>query len=183
MIAIDILMEEHRLIEVVLDNLETAANRLEADQEIEVEYFLLAADFIAGFADGCHHSKEEDILFSELQRHTEAEGVGPVEMMLEEHEQGRRYTQDFRSAAENLIDGDLDAKNDLIDNVLAYIDLLREHINKEDTVLYPMADLVLDDVARMRVDMQIQEVSDADKDSGLHERYQQVAESLRLASE
>ena len=182
MIAIDILMEEHRLIEVVLDSLEMAAHRLEAKQEIDYAYFLEAAEFVAGFADGCHHSKEEDILFREMQSHTVAQGFGPVEMMLDEHEQGRRYTQAFRSAAEQLIDGDTKARNDVIDNVLAFVDLLREHIHKEDSVLYPMADHFLDAEAQLRVDTQVQELSEGDKESGLHERFQQMAETLRRAT-
>ena len=181
MIATDILMEEHRLIEVVLDSLETAAHQLEAEEEIDDEYFLHAAEFIAGFADGCHHSKEEDVLFPAMSEHTAAEGFGPVEMMLDEHEQARRYTQAFRSAAEQMLDGDVQASAELIDNVLAYIDLLREHIEKEDQVLYPMADQVLDGAAQLDVDTRVQELSTADKESGLHDRYRELAENLRRA--
>ncbi|HLA08413.1 MAG TPA: hemerythrin domain-containing protein, partial [Anaerolineales bacterium] len=60
--ATDILIQEHRVIEKVLDSLETAANRLSAGDAIPMDFFLKAADFIKNFADGCHHKKEEGIL-------------------------------------------------------------------------------------------------------------------------
>ncbi len=60
--ATEILMEEHRVIERVLTSLEIASNRLSLGQAIPADFFLKAADFIKGFADGCHHKKEEGVL-------------------------------------------------------------------------------------------------------------------------
>jgi hemerythrin-like domain-containing protein len=50
--ATEILMQEHRLIEQVLDYLEEAAGRLEDGEKIDPDFFIDAADFVAGFADG-----------------------------------------------------------------------------------------------------------------------------------
>src|SRR5450756_440878 len=61
--ATEVLMQEHRVIERVLDALETAANHLDRGHPVRPGLFLEAADFIAGFADGCHHRKEEGVLF------------------------------------------------------------------------------------------------------------------------
>ena len=64
--ASEILMQEHRLIERVLDALEIAAGHLERSHAVAPAFFLEAADFIAGFADGCHHRKEEGVLFGAM---------------------------------------------------------------------------------------------------------------------
>src|SRR5665647_2426724 len=61
--ATEALMQEHRVIERVLDALEIAASHLERERPVRPGFFLEAADFIAGFADGCHHRKEEGVLF------------------------------------------------------------------------------------------------------------------------
>ena len=65
--ATAVLKEEHRVIERVLDALETAANRLTTGSPVRPGVFLQAADFIKGFVDGCHHKKEEGVLFPALE--------------------------------------------------------------------------------------------------------------------
>ncbi len=60
------LMQEHRVIERVLDAIELAAGHLQRGQAVRPEFFLEAATFIAGFADGCHHRKEEGVLFGAM---------------------------------------------------------------------------------------------------------------------
>ena len=57
------LFVEHQLILAVLDSLEEGADRLDSGDKIDADFFLDAAEFIADFADSCHHGKEEDILF------------------------------------------------------------------------------------------------------------------------
>ena len=93
--ATKILNDEHRVIERVLAVLEKAAGSLEADQGVQADFFLSAAEFIKGFADGCHHRKEEGVLFPAM----EAAGVprqgGPIGVMLAEHEEGRRLTREM----------------------------------------------------------------------------------------
>ena len=61
--ATEILMDEHRVIERVLDALESAANLATQGGQIRPGFFIDASDFIKGFADGCHHMKEEGVLF------------------------------------------------------------------------------------------------------------------------
>ncbi|RPJ01063.1 MAG: hypothetical protein EHM39_03845, partial [Chloroflexi bacterium] len=65
--ATEILMDEHRVIERVLTALESAARRVEAGQALRPDFFVDAADFIRGFADGCHHMKEEGVLFKTME--------------------------------------------------------------------------------------------------------------------
>ncbi len=141
--ATKILIDEHRVIERVLAVLEKAAGGLESDQGVQAEFFLSAADFIKGFADGCHHRKEEGVLFPAM----EAAGIprqgGPIGVMLAEHEEGRRLTRLMRAAAEKLAAGETAAKTEVVMNARAYTRLLHQHIAKEDQVLFPMADRVI----------------------------------------
>src|SRR5512139_965640 len=105
--ATDILMEEHRVIERVLNSLEKAALEAQKGEKVSPEFFILAADFIKGFADGCHHKKEEGVLFKEIVNAGVPEQGGPVGVMLADHEQGRVYTRAMRQAAEQWQAGDL----------------------------------------------------------------------------
>lgn len=62
-LAIALLMEEHRVIERVLRALELATEQLEQGGKVDPDFFIDATDFIRGFADGCHHRKEDGVLF------------------------------------------------------------------------------------------------------------------------
>ena len=63
---IEVLMGEHRLIEEVLGSLETHAAQVRAGAPLAREVVGDYAAFFRGFADSCHHGKEEDILFAAM---------------------------------------------------------------------------------------------------------------------
>lgn len=141
--ATDILMNEHRVIERVLDALEIAARALKQGAAVRPGFFLDAADFIAGFADGCHHRKEEGVLFEAMVSAGLPPHGGPIAVMLMEHEQGRTFTRGLRAGVKQWESGDEAARRSIVANANGYIALLRDHIMKEDQVLFPMADQIL----------------------------------------
>jgi hemerythrin-like domain-containing protein len=72
--ATEILMDEHRLIKRVPTALGTSANRVNRCEDIGPAFFINAALFIKNFADGCHHRKEEGVLFVAMNE----SGIPPV---------------------------------------------------------------------------------------------------------
>jgi len=176
--ATKILMDEHRVIERVLDALETAARRLADGAPAAPEVFLRGAEFIKGFADGCHHRKEEGVLFPAMESvGVPAEG-GPIGVMLAEHDEGRRLTGAMRGAAERLAAGDDRARAELVESALGYVDLLRQHIAKEDNVLFPMAEQVLDGPAQAEVAQGYRRVEHEETGPGVHQKYLDLAASI-----
>jgi hemerythrin-like domain-containing protein len=180
--ATDILMSEHRVIERVIATLEIAAKRLQAGQEVRPGFFLDAADFIKGFADGCHHRKEEGVLFKAMHANGMPAGQGPIAVMLSEHEQGRKFTQGMRAAALRLQAGDASARKSLVHslvaNALGYAALLRQHIQKEDQVLFPMAGRIIPVDKQEQVVKDFEKVEHEETGAGLHDKYLALAEAL-----
>lgn len=173
-----VLMDEHRVIERVLVALETAAKRLGADDPIDASFFLRAADFIKGFADGCHHHKEEDVLFPAMREAGIPAAGGPVGMMLEEHAEGRRLTAALREEAERLRRGDEGARGRVVRAALDYVALLHDHIAKEDQAFFPMADDMIVGSARAEIAEAFERIEREEADQGVHERYLALAASL-----
>jgi hemerythrin-like domain-containing protein len=174
----EFLTNEHRLIVEVLDCLEEAADRLDSDEDVKPDFFIDAAEFVAGFADRCHHAKEEDILFVAMTARDMPQDSGPVAVMLQEHELGRAFTAGFRSAAEQMKSGDESAAADVVRNVYDYVNLLREHINKEDNVLFPMADQIIPPDTMETVSKEFDRVIAADDENGIPEKYVAIAKKL-----
>ncbi len=176
--ATEILSSEHRVIERVIAALEQGAAQLENGQPVRPGFFITAADFIKGFADGCHHVKEEGVLFTSLAENGMPVDGGPVGVLLAEHEQGRVYTRGMRKAAEALQSGDSSAAKDVIKNARGYANLLRQHIQKEDTVLFPAADRFIPVEQQDEVLEGFEKVEHEETGEGVHEKYLAMAESL-----
>ena len=97
--AIEVLMGEHRLIEQVLGSLETYALEIVADAPPRREVIGEYAAFFGGFADACHHGKEEDILFQRMVERGLPREVGPLAVMYHEHELGRAHVKALAAIA------------------------------------------------------------------------------------
>lgn len=176
--ATDILMEEHRVIERVIAALEVGATRLEQGKAVRPEFFMEAAEFIKGFADGCHHKKEEGVLFKSMFAFGAPAQGGPVNVMLAEHETGRTYTRSLGSAAERMAKGDHNSRQEIIHFARSYSALLRQHILKEDRILFPMANQIIPEAYQEQVYQDFERVEHEETGEGIHEKYLDLAESL-----
>jgi hemerythrin-like domain-containing protein len=176
--ATDVLTEEHRVIERVLDSLEFAATRLESGTPVPPEFFISTTDFIRGFADGCHHQKEEGVLFTRMEQQGLPLSGCPLGVMLAEHELGRQYTRALLFAAGGMQTGDPGAERRAIQSSRSYIALLRQHIYKEDNILFPMADQVIPVDEHFSVWEDFEHVEHVETGEGVHERYLALADEL-----
>ena len=134
--AIEILMHEHRAIEQVLDSLLCFLEHIEPHHRPTVARY---AEFIRLFADKCHHGKEEDRLFVRMSDSGFPRDRGPIAVMVSEHDQGRAHAGVLTAIGEGsgpMTDQEL---QEVRHNAQQYASLLRNHISKEDTILYPMA--------------------------------------------
>jgi hemerythrin-like domain-containing protein len=176
--ATDILMQEHEVILRVIGTLEIQADRLAAGQDVRPGFFLDAADFIKGFADGCHHKKEEGVLFEAMAAAGLPKQTGPIAVMLTEHEQGRAFTRDMREAANRLAAGDGTARIEVVNDARGYAALLRQHIQKENGILFPLADQVIPVARQAQVADDFERVEHEETGAGVHEKYLALAEAL-----
>jgi hemerythrin-like domain-containing protein len=169
--AIDILMDEHRIIEQVLNCLEKVADHWQ-DGKPDVASATEALDFFRRFADHCHHGKEEGHLFPRLEARGLLRAGGPTGVMLHEHEEGRRLLAGMAEAIER------NACCDFVKQARTYVNLLREHIRKEDHCLFPMAAQVLSDRDAEGLLHSFESVESNKMGEGTHEHYLQLANDL-----
>lgn len=132
----DILRDEHRVILNTLSALETAASRLAGGPALPDGWWERIIHFLKSFADRNHHAKEESLLFPALVKAGVPSEGGPIGVMLEEHVQGRALIQRMATA------GDAAPRAKAAQD---YVRLLRDHIAKEDGILWPLAEAVLDE--------------------------------------
>jgi hemerythrin-like domain-containing protein len=85
-----------------------------------------------------HIRQEDEVLFPALERRL-GPGLGPVAVMLSEHRALERLTTDLRLQARNARLGDRLALKECASVGDQVARLLREHIEKEENVLFPLA--------------------------------------------
>ena len=136
---IEILMDEHQEILHMLDAMDVCAARLSKGKDVAREDVHGFVRFIREFADALHHGKEEDMLFQDMMANGMPRNAGPLAVMFAEHDEGRRFVGYMADAAKG--DGPLDegARKTIAGAMRGYAALLRDHIAKEDQVLYVMA--------------------------------------------
>ncbi|RNC71341.1 MAG: cation-binding protein [Desulfuromonadales bacterium] len=142
------LVEEHRLILRMLALLERNAARTAKGTYTNYRFYEEAVDFIRSYADRFHHAKEEDVLFEALVTNGMPRENSPVAAMLMEHDRGRAYVRAMEEAARSARAGDTAQNAVIADNAQGYLTMLREHIDKEDTILYPLAERVIPETMR-----------------------------------
>lgn len=173
-----ILTDEHRVIEIVLTCLDKITEEANSSGKLNEESAVQAIDVIRTFADKCHHGKEENHLFTKLVEKGMPKEGGPVGQMLIEHEQGRAFVKGMSESIPEATNGNTKALQKFTQNAQGYVQLLRAHIQKEDGVLFPMADKILSDDEQEQLMKAFEVVESDHMGKGTHEKYLGIVASL-----
>jgi len=173
------LVKEHDSILLMLDVLGRSCRNLEEGTAVEHGDLLRMIDFVKVFADGCHHAKEEGYLFPAMERAGVPREGGPIGVMLAEHDMGRKYV---RGMVEALTRGSSSLKSDpseFIHNARSYIHLLSQHIQKENMILFPMAERVLSDEQKSELSGGFEKIEEEKVGHGKHEEFHALLSELK----
>jgi len=100
-------------------------------------------EFITVFCDRRHHGKEEGLVFPALTSTGRPNLSGPIAVMLAEHKQARALVKEMVESWRRHRTGDKAAAGKFTVAVNCYIQLLTAHIQKENGVLFPIAERAL----------------------------------------
>jgi len=169
-----IMVEEHKLILRMVTLVEQNTARLEEGTFRNWQFYLDAVDFIRNYADRFHHAKEEDILFVALIKNGMPEKQSPIEAMHMEHDEGRSHVRAIEEAAQKALAGEAGQTAIIVEHAKGYAKLLRGHIEKEDEILYPLAERILPEEVR---DGMLSAYTTAEQQSpGLEKKYRKLVE-------
>ena len=133
MMPVGPLMIEHRLIERMIGAMGREIDRVESGGKPDSGFVDEVVDFIRSYADGCHHGKEEDILFRELGRKNLSEEHEQImKELVADHAAGRTLTGRMVEANERYRKGDSSAFSVVLDCMKRLRDFYPAHIEKED---------------------------------------------------
>lgn len=173
------LKDEHQGVLLSLSILEKINLKLKKGEKVDSKHLEQLLEFIRVFVDKCHHGKEEDLLFPAMEKVGIPNEGGPIGMMLEEHNLGRNYVKNFAQAVEDFKKGDPKAGKKIIQNTSGYIALLKDHIDKEDNILYMIADAHLSNKTQKDLLEKFEIVENEKVGKGKHEEFHKMLDKLQ----
>lgn len=176
--ATAILRKEHEGILRMLDATDEVVRLLYRGERVAPETLTGLLEFFRLFADRCHHGKEEDLLFPLLEKKGLPRAGGPIGVMLDEHEQGRALVREMVEAAEAYGRDTPEAGRRWAEAARGYATLLRQHIHKENNVLFMVAENLLSNAEQQELARAFEKVEEEKMGPGTHERLHALMEKL-----
>jgi regulator of cell morphogenesis and NO signaling len=139
------LSADHEVIRQALHVLQAVSNDVQNAASVADGDIQSLLNFLREFADGSHHVKEQAILFPALMHAGMPLDGGLLHAMNYEHERGRTLTAAMQDALNR------NRMDDFVTCADRYIELLANHIEKEETVLFAAADETLSDEEDERI--------------------------------
>ncbi len=177
--AINELTNEHQGIEIMLDIMSAIAEQIDRNAVIEANHLDGILEFLAGFADKCHHGKEETILFKSLKDKQNAALDKLLPHILDEHEEGRSIIRAFRTALGEYKQGESSALPQIGQLFRQYIALLQQHIRTENEELFPALAKDIDDRLDEKLFEAFEKLEEDVIGLGKHEEYHAMLKQYR----
>jgi len=171
------LVRDHEFILKAVDRLENRVEEWRRFRKIDRDSLSRFILFAKVFTDKCHHGKEERCLFPCLERRGIPRDGGPIGVMLYEHEVGRELIRRLEKFSETYFTTG-NGFDEVLDTCEEYINLIRQHIAKENEILFPMGERVATDEDREKVndcyeDVELREVGEEE-----HHRMEELSDEI-----
>lgn len=172
------LKAEHGGILRMLGILQAIIRKMNSQENFPKDRIEHIMEFLKVFADKCHHGKEEEFLFPALEDAGVPREGGPIGVMLQEHQTGRELVGKMDASIDGLGTGRIDGESTFKEAAETYIELLRQHIDKENNVLFPMADQRLSQERQHQMSEQFERLERERIGEGRHETFHKLLEDL-----
>jgi hemerythrin-like domain-containing protein/rubredoxin len=174
LLPIGLLMKEHRLVEELVSGAQVELNREREKKTVNFVFLETAIDFFRTYADRCHHGKEENILFRELEKkQLPAEVAKTMRELVEEHVFARRVVSDLYNAKAAFALGNTESLSQIMASLQTLIEFYPKHIAKEDKAFFYPAMAVFSAAEQEKM---LAEFYEFDRQL-IHEKYQGIVEN------
>lgn len=174
----DSLVNEHRIIEQVLNCLERMVERCASEGRLEESLAWEAIGFFRVFA-GCTHLEKEEAYLFPLVVGTECpQGCRPADLVTRDGEHGHAHLRAMEETIRGAAAGDEGSVKRFVERGWDYIALLMKYIENEEDWLFPQADRVLDEAAQRALRQRLQGDDSESRCGGSREEYVAIANRL-----
>jgi hemerythrin-like domain-containing protein len=181
MYPIDILLDEHKLVDRVFAIIEKVRDKLEDEKEVPATVFWKIVELIRGYADVIHHSKEEDILFEQMREHdTELpdEVQRNIAVLIEEHITALDLANEMHKGIRAYHRGTPQAREEILKSVNEYLEIMQPHFKMEEDEVFPAMVGVLSQEEKDKMKADFDRFDKILGGKEVHKRYQKLVKEL-----
>ena len=168
MAATTVLRSEHEAILRMVEAVEVLARRIQHGRPVAPAAMAAATEWLSTVAHRIHRDKEEEILFPALSGKGLHEGPGCIGAMLASHEDGREA---FKRMLVSMAEGDQES---WARAVWVYAETMRQHIRREDDVVFSLADSLFGEQEQMALAQGFAAIDEKARLSQLDERMREA---------
>ncbi len=181
MYPIDILLNEHKLVDRDFAIIEKVRDKLQDEEEIPAPVFWKLVEFIRGYADVIHHSKEEDILFETLREHDTdlpTEVDRNIAVLIEEHIEALDIANEMHKHIRAYHRGASEGRKKILKAVTDYLKIMQPHFKMEEDEVFPAMVKMLSDEEKRKMKADFDRFDKILGGKDVHKRYTTIVEEL-----
>jgi len=170
------LIFEHKAITTMLNVMSNISNNIKNKKVFYTNDVEDIVDFLFVYVDKYHRSKEEEVLYPALLLSKYlTESIG---LMINEYKIAKGYLDEIRCCVENFKLGSTFSGEMIVECMENYVQLIQEHIQKEETDFFPSANKALSEEAQMEISKQFKQINDEFVGLDIHTHYDGLLKSL-----
>lgn len=135
-------------------------------------------DFLKYFIEKSHHGKEEvfypALVIAGISKENES-----VSAMLYEHVLARNYLKDINSCVVNCKIGNSFSGELLADSITNYVELIKNHLRKEEEIIFPIADKELSKEKQTEISEEFERIEDKIVRHGFRDHFHKLLRKLQ----
>jgi len=135
---------EHETMQIVLDAMHKLANQIRMNGQADLFRIGQILDFLHTYADNLHYEKEEKVLFPAIIDESQPWISKTINRLIQEHKTARNIINEIDKNLRAYLDGKIEALTDLSFFMLQYVELERQHIRIENSIILPICEEMLD---------------------------------------
>lgn len=158
--------KEHNTIQIMSGILGVICDHLEIDDSLAMPRMKTLLGLLKDFLEKNHSVKEEDLYFLAIEDPEMLKDIGPIYLMLEEHNLVRYHIKTMEEQILRYgVDGCKDT-TDILRNARNFITFISFHQKKEETIIYPLIEKI---VSQQKLEQLIDSYKENKSDSKFYE--------------
>jgi hemerythrin-like domain-containing protein len=170
------LMYEHKAIKLILNVMSNISNSIKDKKVFYTNDVEKIVDFLSVYVDKCHRNKEETVFYPALSlSKSPIENIG---LIINEHSISKGYLDEITCCVENCKIGSTFSGERIADCMANYVQLIEDHIQKEENDYFPLANKALSGEAQKEISKQFKLINDEFIGLDIHTRYDELLKLL-----
>lgn len=174
------LTKEHKKINELLDIMSKIALKIKSNDVFYPNDVEEIVDYLIIIIDNNHHGKEDGVFYPELISSGIPKETAPLSIINYEHTTAKRYLKDISSCVVNCKIGNDFSGELLADSLTNYVTVTKNHIQREEEIVFPIANEVLSVEKQNEILQRFDEIEQRNISNSFNDHFNKLLNKLKI---